>query len=83
MRLIALTFLALLGLSMPAGAADICSPCDFDGSGTITVADHAIMLGAFGTKRGDPGFDARVDYDGSGTITIKDWAVYLKFCLSN
>lgn len=61
-------------------AHELCAPCDFDGSGTLTVADARIMVGAFGTKRGEPGFDSRVDYDGSGSITLKDWAVYLKFC---
>lgn len=79
--MVKLFILTIALAAAPASAANVCAPCDFDGSGTITIADQAVMLGAFGTKVGQAGYDARVDYDGSGTITIKDWSVFLKFCI--
>lgn len=81
MTLVKLMILGLVFAATTANAADICSPCDFDNSGTITTIDHAVFLGAYGKAAGQPGFDSRVDYDGSGTITSKDFSVYLKFCI--
>jgi len=54
-------------------------PCvgDFDGDKTVGLSDLAVMLGAFGTCSGDPGYVAAADLDGSGCVDLVDLSTLL------
>lgn len=81
MRIVIASTMAICALLFGADPARaVCTPCDFDGSGTVTQLDYAVFYKAIGSKMGDINFDHRVDYDSSGTITMLDWALFLKFC---
>ena len=50
---------------------------DFDGSGTVDVADFLAFVDLFGLSRGDAGYDARYDLDGDGVIGIGDFLIFV------
>jgi Bacterial Ig domain/Dockerin type I domain len=50
---------------------------DIDGDGDVDLADLAILLGAFGRRPGQPGYDERADLDGDGTVGPPDLAILL------
>ena len=50
---------------------------DFDGDGTVNLADFLLFATQFGLSRGDAGYDARFDLDGNGTIGIKDLLIFV------
>jgi Subtilase family len=50
---------------------------DVDGNGNVDLSDLALLLGAFGTSSGDPGFVAAADFDSSGSIDLADLALLL------
>ena len=50
---------------------------DFDGDGTVNLADFLLFATQFGLSRGDAGYDARFDLDGNGTIGIKDFLIFV------
>ena len=50
---------------------------DFDGSGTVDVADFLAFVDRFGLSRGDAGYDARYDLDGDGVIGIGDFLIFV------
>ena len=52
-------------------------PADFDGSGTVDVADFLAFVDRFGLSRGDAGYDARYDLDGDGVIGIGDFLIFV------
>ena len=52
-------------------------PADFDGSGTVDIADFLTFVDHFGLSRGDAGYDARYDLDGDGTIGIGDFLIFV------
>ena len=52
-------------------------PADFDGSGTVDVADFLAFVDQFGLSRGDAGYDARYDLDGNGEIGIGDFLIFV------
>ena len=75
-----LAFAAVFG-AMAAQAADQCAPCDLDGNGSsTTVADYAVMIGAFGKSKGQPGYSEKADFDGNGAVTATDWGTFARFC---
>lgn len=80
MRSLVLAMVALIGSCSTAEAA--CSPaCDLNGDGLrATTQDYAVMLGAFGTKQGDPKYAAAADLDGNRAVTVADWGLLNKFC---
>ena len=52
-------------------------PADFDGSGTVDIADFLTFVDHFGLSRGDAGYNARYDLDGDGTIGIGDFLIFV------
>ncbi len=45
---------------------------DISGDGQVNLTDLGIVMGAFGRKIGEPGFDPRADLNGDGFIDIYD-----------
>ena len=45
---------------------------DANGDGIVSCADVAVVRAAFGTRTGQPGFDARADFNNDGVINIRD-----------
>ena len=52
-------------------------PADFDGSGTVDVADFLAFVDQFGLSRSDARYDARYDLDGNGEIGIGDFLIFV------
>lgn len=53
--------------------------CDFNASGTITVADFNIYNQSVNTVSGDDKYDVNIDLNKSGTITVADYNIYSNF----
>ncbi len=49
---------------------------DFNGDGTVNIADFLEFVELFGLSRGNAGYDARYDLDGDGTIGIGDFLIF-------
>ncbi len=50
-------------------------PCeDVDGNGFVDLADLAAILGAFGSREGDPLYDSRTDFNRDGFVNLADLA---------
>jgi hypothetical protein len=60
---------AIVDVGCPGGAA---CPGDVNDDGIRDLADLTLLLAAFGTSTGDPGFNAAADIDGDGTIALGD-----------
>jgi hypothetical protein len=50
---------------------------DVNNDGTIELADLSILLSAFGTCTGQPGFNEVADISGDGCVTLNDLAILL------
>ncbi|MXZ08362.1 MAG: hypothetical protein F4Y79_02865, partial [Gemmatimonadetes bacterium] len=50
---------------------------DFNGDGTVNIADFLEFVELFGLSRGDAGYDTRYDLDGNGTIGIGDFLIFV------
>ena len=50
---------------------------DFNGDGTVDVADFLQFVEKFGFSRSDEGYEARFDLDGDGTIGIGDFLIFV------
>jgi hypothetical protein len=51
-------------------------PGDFTGDGVVDFADFFAFANAFGTQRGQPGFDSALDLDNSGEIGFGDFFIF-------
>ena len=51
---------------------------DFDGDGTVDLADFLLFVGAFGLSRGDEDYNARYDLDGNGSIDLGDFLIFVE-----
>ena len=51
-------------------------PGDFDGDGTVSLADFLAFAGAFGTRSEDANFNALTDLDGNGAVDLSDFLVF-------
>ena len=60
------------GSSGPSGLAS-----DFNGDGSVDVADFLLFVGVFGTSRGDGKYAAKYDLDGDGAIAITDFLTFV------
>ncbi|MBL0927246.1 MAG: immunoglobulin domain-containing protein [Phycisphaerales bacterium] len=52
-------------------------PADVDNNGAVGANDLSIVLSAFGTSYGQPGFVPRADIDGNGAVGANDLSVLL------
>ena len=50
---------------------------DFNGDGTVNIADFLLFVAQFGLSQGDKGYDARYDLDGDNTIGISDFLIFV------
>ena len=50
---------------------------DFNGDGTINIADFLQFVAQFGLSQGDKGYDARYDLDGDNTVGIGDFLIFV------
>ena len=60
----------------PSSAPTAVCPGDFDGNGTVNLADFLAFAGAFGAKEGDANYSALVDLDGSGVVDLSDFLAF-------
>ena len=49
---------------------------DFNGDGTVDLADFLLFVEQFGFSEDDEGYDARFDLDGDGVIGISDFLIF-------
>ena len=69
-----LTLCFVFALStIPASAC----PGDFDGSGSVNIADFLAFVDVFGTSSGDANYDAQMDFDSSGSVNIADFLAFV------
>ena len=61
-----------LSVSTQAGTC----PGDFDGNGSVALADFLAFARVFGTRSGDANFNVRMDMDGSGAIDLSDFLAF-------
>lgn len=52
-------------------------PGDTDGDGDVDLSDLGVVLAAYGTCGGDPGFAAAADLDQSGCVDLSDLGIVL------
>ena len=50
---------------------------DFDGSGTVDIADFLLFVDVFGASSGDGKYDVRYDLDGNSMIGIPDFLTFV------
>ena len=51
---------------------------DFDGNGTVNLADFLVFVEVFGKSSSDVGWDARMDFDGNGTVNLADFLAFVE-----
>ena len=49
---------------------------DFDGDGTVDLADFLLFVAQFGFSEGHEEYEARFDLDGDGTIGLGDFLIF-------
>lgn len=52
-------------------------PGDVDGDGDVDVTDLGLLLPAFGTCTGDPGFNPQADLNDDGCVGVTDLGLVL------
>ena len=55
----------------------VAATSDFDGDGTVNIADFLLFVGQFGFSQDDAGYEARFDLDGDGVIGIGDFLIFV------
>ena len=50
---------------------------DFDGNGVVDFSDFLQFVAVFGSRQGDPNYDARYDLDGDGAIEFDDFLIFV------
>ena len=48
---------------------------DADGNGEIGILDFSMLAAAFGSARGDAGWDERADFNNDGAVTVYDFSL--------
>ncbi|MDP2948395.1 MAG: cohesin domain-containing protein [Chloroflexota bacterium] len=67
-----------LPVSLPEPAVVQIGPVlvgDANGDSAVDYRDLAMLGAAYGTRQGEPGFDARVDFNGDGIVDYRDLAM--------
>jgi hypothetical protein len=69
-------------VASPAEQAQCSSKaCDLDGDGYGSLlGDYGSFFAAFGSTKGNPGYDPKVDLDGDGAVTNNDFKLLMRFC---
>ena len=54
------------------------APCpqDFDGNGSVDLADFLAFASVFGARSSDVDYDARMDFDGNGSVDLADFLAF-------
>ena len=60
------------GSSGPSGPS-----ADFNGDGSVNVADFLLFVGVFGSQQGDGKYDAKYDLVRDGAITVADFLIFV------
>ena len=50
---------------------------DFDGNGVVDFSDFLQFVAVFGSRQGDPGYDAKYDLDSDGAIDFDDFLTFV------
>ncbi len=58
--------------------SDVSKTGDFNGDGSVNSSDYALWTDAFGTQRGEAGYDEIYDLDGDGDVDIADFLIFVK-----
>ena len=53
------------------------SSSDFNGDGIVNLADYELFRGQWGTRAGDPNWDAKFDLDSDGVIGLGDYEIFV------
>ena len=53
------------------------SSSDFNGDGTVNLADYDLFVDQWGTRAGDPNWDAKFDLDSDGVIGLGDYEIFV------
>lgn len=61
-----------VGVQWIDSAADPDVPGDIDGDGDVDEDDYNLLVAAFGTSSGEPGYDPEADLDGDGDVDCND-----------
>ena len=72
-----LSFAVVVLLVAPAHGQITAADADFDGSGSVDIADFLQFVNAFGSQTGDARYDAKYDLDGSGSVDIADFLQFI------
>ena len=51
---------------------------DFDGNGTVNLADFLAFVEVFGKSSSEVGYDARMDFDGNGIVNLADFLAFVE-----
>ncbi len=65
----------LIGFSSTAASA---CPGDFDGNGSVNIADFLAFVNVYGTSSTDANYNAQMDLDSSGSIDTADFLAFVK-----
>ena len=76
--LVGLTWTGDVGVMKPQSVSAQSAKCpgDFNGDGTVNLADFLAFAGGFGTRSGDANYNARLDLNGSGSIDLSDFLAF-------
>lgn len=58
--------------------SDVSKIGDFNGDGNVNLRDYALWTDAFGTQRGEAGYDEIYDLDGDGGVGVSDFLIFVE-----
>lgn len=69
-----ITIALLIGFSSTIASA---CPGDFDGNGSVNIADFLAFVNVFGTSSADANYNAQMDLDSNGSVEIADFLAFV------